>query len=47
MQQAHLLMLYELYKNQYGLIVNAHQLQKNFYVTFPISNIEAICQSEH
>ncbi len=40
-------MLYELYKNQHGLIDNVHQLQKSFYVTFPKSNIEAICQPGH
>lgn len=40
-------MLYELYKNLHGLIDNVHQLQKSFYVTFPQSNIEAICQPGH
>ena len=40
-------MLCELYKNLHGLIDNVHQLQKSFYVTFPKSNIEAICQPGH
>ena len=40
-------MLCELYKNQHGLIDNVHQLQKGFYVTFPKSNIEAVCQPGH
>ena len=40
-------MLYELYKNLHGLIDNVHQLQKSFYVTFPQSNIEAVCQPGH
>ena len=40
-------MLYELYKNLHGLIDNVHQLQKSFYVTFPKSNIEAVCQPGH
>lgn len=40
-------MLCELYKNLHGLIDNVHQLQKGFYVTFPKSNIEAVCQPGH